>query len=314
MTESLGGKLHITSPDEPERGYPLDQPVVRIGRAPAPENDLALSHGWVSRTHARIFCDRLPYRIQDMRSSNGTSINDEPLPPGEVRPLKDGDVIAIATFRLRYEAPPEPKEAEPPPAKEEAVEKLQVRTKPRPKAAVPPTRPPSEEELAEPAGPERWVGMPERASRWLRYLPPIYGDDEFLGRFLLIFEDLLGPVQQMVNHFDLFLDPNTSPETFLPWLNDWLAQMVDEHWSPETQRELLRNASWLHQARGTKAGLMRHLEICTACEPEIVENADGPHTFRVTLHTGKKPVDQRIVERIIRFNCPAHARYTLEID
>ena len=229
MTESLGGKLHITSPDEPERGYPLDQPVVRIGRAPAPENDLALSHGWVSRTHARIFCDRLPYRIQDMRSSNGTSINDEPLPPGEVRPLKDGDVIAIATFRLRYEAPPEPKEAEPPPAKEEAVEKLQVRTKPRPKAAVPPTRPPSEEELAEPAGPERWVGMPERASRWLRYLPPIYGDDEFLGRFLLIFEDLLGPVQQMVNHFDLFLDPNTSPETFLPWLNDWLAQIVDEH-------------------------------------------------------------------------------------
>ena len=27
-------------------------------------------------------------------------------------------------------------------------------------------------------------------------------------------------------------------QTFLPWLNEWQAALVDEHWSPETQRLL----------------------------------------------------------------------------
>jgi phage tail-like protein len=327
MAEPLGGKLYITSPDEAERVYSIQGALVRIGRVPLPQNDLALEHAWVSRAHARIYCDRLPYRIQDMRSSNGTTVNNLPLPPDEVRPLKDGDVIAIGPFRLRFEAPPEPVEVpsvateqpsgapapvEPPPV-EGDLPAIALRTARRAEVPAPPSAPPPETALGTPLL-ERWVGMSGDISRWLQYLPPIYSEDAFLGRYLLIFEDLLGPVEQLIAHFDLLLDPATAPVGFLPILNDWLGEIVDERWSPEIQRELLKAASELFQARGTRAGLERYLRIvCQDCEPEIQENADGPHTFRVILHAQGGPVERRMVERIIEANRPAHTSYTIEI-
>jgi phage tail-like protein len=156
--------------------------------------------------------------------------------------------------------------------------------------------------------------MPEKASRWLQYLPPIYSEDAFLGRYLLIFEDLVGPTQQSITHFDLYLDPATAPAAFLPWLDLWLGDLVDERWNNEIKRSLLKEASWLYQARGTPAGLRRFLEICTGCEPEILENEDGPHTFRVILRPSENAIDRRTVERIIELNRPAHTQYVLEIE
>ncbi len=312
MAESLGGKFVITAPDAPEWVFEITQAIVRIGRSPAPQNDIVLEHGWVSRSHARIYCDRLPYRVQDLRSSNGTTLNGVPLPPEEIRPLKDGDIIAIGPFRLRFVAPAEPAAKAPAPPEPEAALKG-VKLRPAPKVAPPPPPVPPPEAPTTWAAPERWVGMDGGASRWLQYLPPIYSEDEFLGRFLCIFEDLLGAVQQLIGHFDLFLDPATAPETFLPWLNEWLGVFVDERWSPQTQRQLLREAAWLYQARGTRAGLERHLRLVTDAEVEIVEHADGPHTFRVVLRPRGAPVDPRMVERIIELNRPAHTRYTLQI-
>ncbi|MBA7695931.1 hypothetical protein ES703_104572 [subsurface metagenome] len=77
---------------------------------------------------------------------------------------------------------------------------------------------------------------------------------------------------------------------------------------------MLREASWLYQHRGTYAGLEHYLRLATDCEPEIMENVDGAFSFRVILHTGGKPIDERMVESIIEFNRPAHTVYTLEID
>jgi phage tail-like protein len=320
VTEGLGGRFIIVTPDEPERIFEIASAIVRIGRLDQPENDIVLAHGWVSRHHARVYCDRTPYRIQDLGSSNGTNVNDAPLPPEEIRALQDGDVIAIGPFRLRFEAPKlAPPEREPERGAGEEIEGLGVQVARRRPPPVPPSAPPSTE--LGPQEPDRWVGIPERASRWLQYLPPIYaGATEwpdasgFLGRFLLIFEDLLGPSQQIITHFDLYLDPATAPEAFLPWLDQWLGELVDERWPVATKRELLKHASWLYRARGTRHALSRFLEICTGYQPEIQENADGPHTFRVRLHTEGAGIDRRTVERIIELNRPAHTSYILEID
>jgi phage tail-like protein len=309
MTESLRAKLIITSPDEPERVFEVERPVVRIGREQE-QSDLVLAHGWVSRAHARLYADRLPLRIQDMRSSNGTLVNDQPLPAEEIRPLQDGDVIAIGPFRLRYQAPAAAQPPEPPRRQGEPLAGLGVRRAPVSAEPPPPPKPPADETVAQPLL-EPWVGMPQRASRWLQYLPPIYSDDEFLGRFLLLFEDLLGPVQQSIAHFGLYLDPQLAPKTFVPWLNEWLAEMVDEHWSLDVQRELLRQAGWLYQARGTKAGLLRFLRICTGCDTDLAENEDGPHTVRVTLHCAGQEVDRGMVQRIVQANCPAHVTFSI---
>jgi phage tail-like protein len=323
MAESMG-KIIITSADEPERTFEITTPIVRVGRAPEPQNDLVLNHSWVSRAHLRIYCDRLPYRVQDMRSSNGTALNDLPLPADEIRALKDGDVISIGPFRLKLVLAAEAAATASPdkvavalsPEEQRLVEveKAMVALKLQQAPQTPVSPPPTGPQVPVTASklPERWVGIPEHTSRWLQYLPSLYAEEGFLRRFLLIFEDMLGPVEQTINHFDLYLDPRTSPETFLPWIDSWLAEIMDERWSVEVKRDLLHKASWLYQMRGTRAALAYQLHVCTGCEVEIKENVEGAHCFTVVLHQTDKPLDMRLVERIIKLNRPAHTSYSVQ--
>jgi len=308
VTEQHAARLIIRAPGTPDVVYPLDLPVVRIGRSPAPQNDLVLTDGSVSRQHARLYCDRLPHRLQDVGSSNGTAINDLPLPVNELRPLSNGDIISIGPFRLVYSMLTEPSPASPVPEKP-AADVLGSRTA---KAPQPP--PPAESPPTPSATPERWVGMPERSSRWLQYLPPIYAEDGFLGRFLLIFEDLAGPFEQAVSHFELYLDPETCPPDFLPLLADWLGMDLAERWPLAVKRQLVKHGAWLHRARGTVPGLRRHLEICTGGQVQIEENVVQPHTFVVHVTGATRPADVPLIESVIRQHCPAHVGYTLRID
>jgi len=327
MAQTNPGKLHITAPDEAPRTVILDQPVLRIGRLPAPENDLTLLHNLVSRRHVQIFCDREPYRIVDLGSSNGTRVNDIPLPADKVRELRDGDQIAIGPFTLTFEAPraveePPPPAPEPEPAAEPVAEPspeedlfagLRVEEAPMapPPVEPPPTGAPSPRELPI----EPWTGMPFDRSRWLQYLPYIYSEDEFLGRYLLVFEDLFGPLDQIIAHFDLFLDARTAPESFLTGLAHWLGLVLDDRWPAERRRAILQSAAELYDFRGTKQGLCRLLEASTDCQAEIDEHTDGPHSFRVTLQPrDSQPVDEQMVRHLIETNKPAHTVYNLEIQ
>ena len=333
MAETIPGKLIVTAPDQTPQEVILDEPVLRIGRLPAPDNDLMLAHGRVSRRHAQIFCDRVPYRIVDLGSSNGTTVNDIPLPANEVRELHDGDQVTIGAYTLRYQAPrveeemlseleagpapasevapvpaPEPRA---PAAEPDLLTGLRLEDAPPP---PPPERPPDGE--GEPGGRpiEPWVGMPFDRGRWLQYLPYIYTDHPFLGRYLLIFEDLFGPLDQAIAHFDLFLDPRTAPESYLSTLADWLGLVLDDRWPAERRRAILHSAVELYDFRGTKVGLARMLEASTGCQAEIAEHTDGPHSFSVTISraTGQE-VDEQMVRHLIDTNKPAHTVYKLEI-
>jgi len=334
------GKLQISAPDEAPQTFVLDKPVVRIGRLPEPENDLVLQHGLVSRRHAQIYCDRDPLRIVDLGSSNGTTVNDIPLPANEVRELHDGDVIAVGPFTMRYEAPrpveqpaaelleaavaPEGEaevqevdegagQAEEPEAAEEPDLLAGLRLEEAPAGPVPP-EPPHRTQAPSEDGRRAWVGMPRDRSRWLQYLPYIYSEHPFLGRYLLIFEDLFGPLDQVVGHFDLFLDPRTAPETFLSTLAEWLGLVLDDRWPAERRRAILRSAVELYDYRGTKVGMTKLLEASTGCEVEIEEQVAGPHSFQVTIHRGAdRDVDEAMVRNLIDTNKPAHTVYSLQI-
>lgn len=48
-------------------------------------------------------------------------------------------------------------------------------------------------------------------SSYLRYLPAIFTADEFVGRFLRIFEDVLQPISAMVDNQPYYWDPLTTP-------------------------------------------------------------------------------------------------------
>ncbi|MBM3941656.1 MAG: DUF2313 domain-containing protein [SAR202 cluster bacterium] len=170
-------------------------------------------------------------------------------------------------------------------------------------------------------------------SSYLKYLPAIYSESEFMGRFLLIFESILGPLESVVDNLAYYFDPDTTPEELLPWLASWLKIVLDESWPLARRREFVRAAPRLFQWRGTRRGLKEMLRLATGVEPAIVENfgtltlgpqsllgrntllGNGqPHTFSVTLKVdAPSQVNAALVKAIIEMEKPAHTAYSLQI-
>jgi phage tail-like protein len=99
------------------------------------------------------------------------------------------------------------------------------------------------------------------ASSLLKYLPAIYSGDPFVGRFLRIFEDVLTPVQVMVDNQPYYFDPLTAPKDLLDWLAFWVDLDEGRDWPMPKRRALVTAAPVLYRMRGTKAGLKKHLGI-----------------------------------------------------
>jgi hypothetical protein len=96
--------------------YPLDAPVVTIGRSRS--NDISLEDARVSRHHARVVRGDRGYVVEDLNSRNGTRVDDRAV--RDSAPLVEGSVIKIgdATFRFTAGAPasaPQPGPGAPPP-------------------------------------------------------------------------------------------------------------------------------------------------------------------------------------------------------
>jgi phage tail-like protein len=159
------------------------------------------------------------------------------------------------------------------------------------------------------------------SSRYLRYLPGLFHDDDFLGRFLLIMEAIWEPLEQRQDHIELYANPRTCPESFLGWLGSWLSLALDDHWPEARRRNLLKEAMDLYRWRGTRYGLMRMIEVCTGLAPEIDDvpapsdsARSEPFVFRVRLTIPPDAgVDRELVETLVRAHKPAHAGYVLEV-
>ncbi len=113
--------------------------------------------------------------------------------------------------------------------------------------------------------------MTETKSRYLDYLPSIFHDDPFLGRFLLPFQDVLDAFGDLLSGIDHLWSPALADPEFLPWLASWVALVLDEEWDETKRRRLVREAVQLYRWRGTVKGLKRYLEIYTGLVPEIRE-------------------------------------------
>jgi len=99
-------RLTISQKDKPgttqeSRVESFDADVILLGRDA--HCNVVLPLKAVSRAHARIVRDGGVFYIEDVGSSFGTQVNNEPLPQGEKRRLYNGDVIAIAQFDVRFE-------------------------------------------------------------------------------------------------------------------------------------------------------------------------------------------------------------------
>jgi len=82
--------------------YPLDAPVVTIGRSRS--NDISLEDARVSRHHARVVRDGTGYLIEDLNSRNGTRVDDHAVRDSAA--LSDGAIVRIGDSVFRFTAAP----------------------------------------------------------------------------------------------------------------------------------------------------------------------------------------------------------------
>lgn len=186
----------------------------------------------------------------------------------------------------------------------------------------------------------------ESVSTYKQYLPAILQEDIFVGQFLLAFEKILSGLagtsgqekikiitsgtddppglEEIIDNIDLYFNPQQTPNEFLPWLAGWVALSLRDDWKPEVKRAFIKEIVGLYRLRGTKAGLVKILEIYleNAGFTKKVEVYDQfvnfPHYFQVQLTLNEPDLEKywrqaKIAQAIIDREKPAQTFYSLKI-
>lgn len=295
---------------------------LRVGRSG--DNSLPLNHREISRQHMRIIWrEDDKYLVEDLNSSNGVWLNETRLMPRIPAELNLGDTIRVGPFLMEliefvYEevSSPEPYLGPDLPSDEDYPEEAQ------PQQQILPRVPPQATRLTQMTNghkPRQVIGylpgVPRDKSNWMKYLPEVYDQFEFIGRYLLIFESMAAPLFWTIDNFDLFLAPEVTNREWIQWISSWFDLLVLPELPLEKQRRIMEQIGWLFLRRGTPSGLERFLELYFDVTPEIIE--DGNCHFKVILPLSERNDDdgpgREVADRLINSQRPAFASYTLEI-
>ncbi|MBV9327033.1 MAG: FHA domain-containing protein [Chloroflexi bacterium] len=301
------GELQVYLEGSLVRTFALNVPLVTMGRTPA--NVLPLPDPSVSRAHADLRVSPEAVILTDRNSANGTFVNDVRLAPEQPIQLVHGSVIRIGPFVIRYATTAAAVESA------NGPEQVEERAAPPEPTPVLVTIPPAVFEPAPDPRPTYRMPLPSEAvSSYLDFLPVIFHDGDFLGRFLMIFQSVWEPLEYRQDHMDMYFDARTCPPSFLTWLADWLSVSVGQVMEEGRLRGLLGEAVELYRWRGTRYGLTRLIEVCTGLRPVIAEAPSNPAVLhiRVTIPS-ESNLDRDMIERLIREHKPAHTAYQLEV-
>lgn len=98
MTQQFRATFRLNGPDIQDDIIEITDSQFIIGRLD--ENDLTLKHNKISRQHARLLLGVQGVAIEDLDSSNGTTVGEERLEPNQPWLLKEGDGIGLGPFTL----------------------------------------------------------------------------------------------------------------------------------------------------------------------------------------------------------------------
>ena len=106
---------------------------------------------------------------------------------------------------------------------------------------------------------------------FMRFLPEIYSYDDFMNRFLMMFESFWKPISQQISMGETYYDPDLTPDVFLNWLASWVGMQIDETFPRERVRDLIKNAIPFSRTRGTSESLRFFLEMYSGGRVEVSE-------------------------------------------
>ena len=207
---------------------------------------------------------------------------------------------------------------------------------------------PEDAGFAEKIKPDEVHVLVRSKSSLLKYLPNIYQDDDLMGRFLMLFDSFIAPIEGQINAQYNYFDPFLTPVEFLPWLASWSGIVLDEAIPECRRRRLLKEAARLFKLRGTRRGLKDYLELYSGGKAQIDEHfsenftlnprsylgpgialgtINVPNTFHVSVKVPPDPADDNIemrnrrlrlleskIEAIIEMEKPVHTGYELIVE
>jgi len=367
MADEMKAIFRLSGPEVPQEQVTVTADAeVTVGRVSG--NDLVLGHAQISRKHLRLYLEDGAVYVEDLKSSNGTRVNEERIEAETPPKLNVGDRVGLGPFVLTLQEITRPEPAEPPSLPEEKPEPAPPEPEPEPPRAeapapepepkpAPPTRrkrqpepepvpePPPQIERVEvevpsleqrrkafiiaergdkrlsrvdgydPHGYLIGVPKPPDKSTWMQYLPALYDEDDFLGRYLLIAESIFAPIVWMVDNFDMYLSPEVAPPEWLMWMASWFDLLLLPELPEARMRAIMDQVGWLFLRRGTRAGMERLLQLYFGVRPEIIESKDSCHfTVKLRLSESDVKLSQDVIERLIASQKPAFAAFTLEIS
>ncbi len=159
-------------------------------------------------------------------------------------------------------------------------------------------------------------------STWLvDQLPAVLAEDQFLRRFIGIFEEILATFRDRIDGFGHVIDLSLAPAEFVRWMGRWVGLQVEPTLADDRQRELVRRVGPLFAWRGTARGLVGLLEAVTGQRAEVIDSGGvfgegeaptGPKRVRVELEsTGGLKHEQ--VLGLVQQEMPADVRFELYI-
>ena len=290
---------HVTDPDSLDISeFLVTTKGVSAGRGA--QVDIRLSGREISRRHFHIYwSDDEKFVIEDLGSSNGIQLNDIRLTPNIPAELRENDIIRVGPYLIRFMGYIYGTLA---PVVEDKLDRSE-------NDLLPPIKPIDVYHLP---------GIPRNRSTWMDYLPAIFSEDEFLARYLLIFESINSPLVWTIDNFDLFLDPTTAPTEWLQWLASWFDILLLQDLPIERQRQIMAQIGWLYKRRGTPMALSRIIELYYGIVPEIIEDEACHFIVKIRVSDIKTDTamafDPEVASRLILSQKPAFASFALEVE
>jgi phage tail-like protein len=115
-----------------------------------------------------------------------------------------------------------------------------------------------------------------RRDDWLLHQLPVgMVEDEFLSRFVMIFQDVADTVVGQIDNLPHAFDPTVAPPSMVRTLGRWIGlDWVDPSLPDALQRRIVREYFALLRWRGTRRGMRQLLELISGA-PAIVEETGG---------------------------------------
>ena len=115
-----------------------------------------------------------------------------------------------------------------------------------------------------------------RRDDWLLHQLPVgMAEDDFLYRFVSIFQHVADTVVHQIDTLPHIVDPTVAPPSMVQTMAQWLGvNWLDSSLDPRLQREIVLQYSDLIRWRGTRRGLQQLLELLSG-GPATVRDSGG---------------------------------------